>query len=160
MKKNFGTDYYENLKRQVRDGKLKIIGIDREAELGKFYVEGRVRYALRLLDELEIKVQNELRSGYIDGSFWGTVESLQMLREIPYIKSKYNQPTLKEIFKISKEHDRDGSYDEVFGVTCAFLWLRATYLGGNHPDHKKPCLGYAKIYLTMKIERESLHTIQ
>lgn len=139
--KKLGAELYENLKTRVLDGRLKIIGLDREPEVSRFYVEGRERYALRFLDEIEIKVQNELRRGFIDGSFWSTVESLQILREIPYISSRYSQSysqsTLKEIFKLSDQHDRGGSYDEVFGVSCAFLWLRATHLGGNHEKTQK-----------------------
>jgi hypothetical protein len=37
---------------------------------------------------------------------------------------------------LAAEHDRDGSYDETFGVTCALYWMRATYRGLGDPSTK------------------------
>ncbi len=129
-----GTNVYSAIQERVKEGRAKLIGINQEVDVKKFYVAGGERYALRLIHDLELKIQKELREGYIDGSFWSTVESLQILHEIPYVGSKYSRQTLDEVFKKTQNHDRDGSYDEVFGVTCALLWLRATYLGKDHSD--------------------------
>lgn len=136
--RKIGKDAHSLIEQYVKDGKLKLIGIDSNLELGKFHVAGRERYALRLLHDSEIKIQKELHdTGYIDGSFWSTVESLQILNEIPQVRSKFDQQTLKNTFKNANTHDRNGSYDEVFGVTCALLWLRAKYLGRTHSDTER-----------------------
>jgi len=133
-----GKGAHSLIEQYVKDGKVKLIGIDSNLELGKFHVAGRERYALHLLYDCEIKIQKELHdSGYIDGSFWSTVESLQILSEIPRVRSRFDHQTLKNTFQNADTHDRNGSYDEVFGVTCALLWLRAKYLGGTHSDTER-----------------------
>ena len=37
----------------------------------------------------------------------------------------------------SKSRESKGSYDEVFGVSCALLWLRARYLGSKNEDTQR-----------------------
>lgn len=113
----------------VQLGNLKLISIEgTDPENRRFSVSGRERSALRLLNTAELQIQSELRRGYIDGSFWSTAETLQTLQSIPQSDSNYNS-LVGEALKLADSHDRDGSYDEVFGVTCAFLWMRGTYLG-------------------------------
>ncbi|MDD2666636.1 MAG: hypothetical protein PHD13_04100 [Methanocellales archaeon] len=137
-KKTVGKELYSLIENFVLEGKMKLMGIDKtDQSLYKFFVAGRERYALRLLYDCEIKIQNELNKGYIDGSFWSTIESLQILNQLKEVESHFDLNTLERVFKLANEHDRDGSYDEVFGVTCAFLWLRATYLGTTSEETKR-----------------------
>jgi len=127
------------LRRYLDEGQIKQICISQDIERTRFFIEGKERFAFRLLYDLELKIQNELRSGFIDGSFWSTVESLQILDEISlFTKSKFDKQTLNPIIeKVNTHHDKKGSYDEVFGVTCALLWLRAKYLGKNDENTQR-----------------------
>lgn len=86
------------------------------------------RFVLPLLQEMEIGIQSELRSGYVDGSFWSTVEVLQTLEQLSDASRNYRDLVGATISRI-ESHDREGSYDGVFGATCAALWLKATFLG-------------------------------
>ncbi len=126
------------IKKYVNGGKIKLIKLTQDTDLKIFYIAGREKFALRILHNMEIKVQNELADGYLDGSFWSTVESLQILNDmISYLRSEYDSDMLRKVIEISNPHDRYGSYDEVFGVSCALLWLRAKYLGIQHPDTQR-----------------------
>jgi len=120
----------------VHAGNLKLVSIDAiDPEIRRFSVAGRERSALKLLNTAELQLQSELRKGYIDGSFWSTAETLQILQGIPQSDSNFNS-LVGEALKLADTHDRSGSYDEVFGVTCAFLWMRGTYLGINSEKTK------------------------
>jgi len=135
--KRMGANISALIEQRIKDGELKLIGIS-EIETGRFQVAGRERFALRILYDLEMQIQKELyETGYIDGSFWSTVESLQILSEIKQVKSEFDIETLRKTFESAKVHDRSGSYDEVFGVTCALFWLRAKFLGKTHPDTER-----------------------
>jgi hypothetical protein len=69
------------------------------------------------------------------------------------VESHFDFNTLERVFKLANEHDRDGSYDEVFGVTCAFLWLRATYLGIDSEETKRT-LDWIRNHITGFEDRE------
>ena len=117
-------------------GKIKLVTMDAgKLANRRFTVEGRERYAKRLLLETEMKVQAELLLGYVDHSFWATVESLQTLGQISSTWLK-NSELVSTALKLAEghEHNWDGSYDQVFGATCALLWLRAVYLGAKAPE--------------------------
>lgn len=87
--------------------------------------------AYRQLELAELALQGELREGNIDGSFWSTAETLQVLEGMPEVTTDFG-PLVRHALRLAEEHDRDGSYDETFGVTCALYWMRATYRG--HAD--------------------------
>jgi len=131
--------YGHILKQNVEKGNIKLINVVVEnTDLKKFYISGSERYALRLLNGLELDIQRELIKGYIDGSFWSSVESLQIMDALKsYLISRYDTDAIKHVLEKAKLHDHDGSYDEVFGVSCALLWLRATYLGTTHKDTQR-----------------------
>ncbi len=114
---------------KISTGELTLLQIGPEEGTRSFYVKGRERYAARLLQQTEFQIQEELLSGYIDGSFWSTSETLQTLESIPEKSANYDKLVRGSLENAKKSHDRNGSYDEVFGVTCALLWLRAFYLG-------------------------------
>lgn len=112
----------------VQCGDLKIMAIDEDDDFRrKFSIAGRERTAKKLLSDLEMQVQSELKSGYIDGSFWSTAETLQVLEELE-ASASYSL-YVDEVLRLADLHDKNGSYDEVFGASCAFMWLRANYLG-------------------------------
>jgi hypothetical protein len=92
--------------------------------------------AYRLLWLAELAVQAELREGNVDGSFWGTAETLQVLEALPEVSTDF-APLVDRALRLADEHDCDGSYDETFGVTCALYWMRARYLGADSPGTRK-----------------------
>lgn len=87
----------------------------------------------RLLQRTELQIQTELRGGYIDDSFWSHVETLQTLEQMPDRTVDY-RPLLDAAWTITRNHDRKGSYDEIIGATCAYYWMRATYIGVNSAE--------------------------
>ncbi len=116
----------------VRNGGLKLMVIDEEDDFNRrFSIAGRERTAKSLLSDVEILIQSELKHGYIDGSFWSTAETLQVLEGIK--ESASYSLYIDEVLKLADLHDKSGSYDEVFGASCAFTWLRANYLGLSDP---------------------------
>lgn len=122
------------IRERVNTGVLKLLSVEPETDgVRRFSVSGRERYAYRLLQRFELQVQAELRGGYVDGSFWSTVETLQNLKEIIDIFPRYRSWMEKTIL-ISSEHDRNGSYDEVFGASCALCWIRANYYGSSSKE--------------------------
>ena len=123
----------EILERKKNDGKIKIVLISK----GKFTVSGREQDELRLFYKLKMDALGELNNNYIDGSFWGTVESLQAISQIDK-KADLTKDQLGLILEKIKVHDNnDGSYDGVFGASCALLWLRSTYLGPEDNDTQR-----------------------
>ncbi|MCZ7682435.1 MAG: hypothetical protein M5U28_28050 [Sandaracinaceae bacterium] len=116
------------VRERVASGHLKLITTDEEQPVRRFSVAGRERTAFRLLQDAELRVQAELRTGYIDGSFWSTAETLQTLEGLPEARAKYDGLVV-DALELASAHDRDGSYDEVFGASCAFLWMRGRFLG-------------------------------
>lgn len=114
----------DSLNKKIEAGRLKIISIDN----GKFTVEGQERDALGILYSLQIEAIGEMNHGYIDGSFWGTVEALQVFEHVREA-NKIKPAQLEKIFEKIVIHDKNGSYDGVFGATCALLWLKSTYYG-------------------------------
>jgi hypothetical protein len=125
------------LERAVDRGKLRIINVGPEVfGTRTMTVLSRERRPHRLLQATELQLQSELRSGYIDDSFWSHVETLQTLEHMPDRVVDYGR--LQEAaFAITRNHDRNGSYDEVFGATCAYYWLRARYLGVDSAEARQ-----------------------
>lgn len=122
-------DIAGTISESVQKGSLKLIVVEgADSGSSRFSVSGRERSALRLLHAAELQIQAELRIGYIDGSFWSTAETLQILQSLDTSHGSYKS-SVGEALALASKHDRNGSYDEVFGVTCAFLWMRGTYLG-------------------------------
>ncbi len=118
----------------VLNGRVRLVDIGP----GAFGVRGinLVSHELRprhLLVAVEMQVQTELRTGYVDDSFWSHVETLQTIEQLPDRAVRYAD-LQDAAFAITRNHDRAGSYDELFGPTCALYWLRATYLGASSPE--------------------------
>lgn len=68
-----------------------------------------------------------------DGSFWCTVDVLQILAELDEPLDQYSHGVLQ----YAKLHDIDGSYDEVFGATIALMWIYSLFLGPKSKEFKK-----------------------
>jgi hypothetical protein len=118
------------IKTEIDAGGLRLLKVEEaQSGVGRYSVVSRQRYATRIMQQVELRVQGELRLGYIDGSFWSTAESLQSLRAIPHRSKRDYGKLVVGVLTAINDHDRDGSYDEVFGATCAAYWIRATYLG-------------------------------
>ena len=76
------------------EGKSKVINIGKD----NFTVSGHESDELDLLYSLEIELTNEINHGYIDGSFWSTVESLQIIESLDESKITIDKNTLFTIF--------------------------------------------------------------
>jgi hypothetical protein len=125
-----------SVEQRLNDGSLKVLSVeggDDPSTLAGLSVLSHQTEAHRFLSVAELAIQGELRVGNIDGSFWGTAETLQVLESLPEVTTDFG-PLAVRALALAAEHDRDGSYDETFGVTCALYWMRATYLGIEHPD--------------------------
>lgn len=125
------------IREKISTGYLKIVTLEeKEPQMSSFSITGGERDALQLLQTTELYIQDELRTeGYIDGSFWSTVETLQVLNSLQLSKGNY-KTLIDKTFDLASKHDRSGSYDEVFGVSCALLWLRGKYLGRDSREAK------------------------
>ncbi len=139
---SLSQEFRSLLDEKIYGGNASLIGWIDATSPPRFFVAGRERLALRLLEQIEFGVHSELSRGFIDGSFWSTVDSLQVLRGIARTKDKYDRQSFSMVRALGKSesagptlfdlvnvHDRQGSYDGVFGVTCALLWFRGTFLG-------------------------------
>lgn len=127
----------EEINKNVQNGSLKLISVEGMGSgSSRFSVSGKESSALKLLHTAEFQIQTELGTGYIDGSFWSTVETLQILQSLDSSHANYKN-LVDYVLSLAKHHDRNGSYDEVFGVSCAFLWMRGTYLGVGCEDTQK-----------------------
>ena len=76
----------ESIQQSLGAGSLRLIQVDSPSggsETGVLRIESRQRFAIAKLHEVELRIQSELRNGYVDGSFWGTAEVLQKLDKIP-----------------------------------------------------------------------------
>jgi len=76
---------------------------------------------------LELYIKNELSHGYIEGSFWKTIEVLQSLKVI--------NPTFNDIYQnFDSINDQlikskaNISYNDTFQATCALLWYYSEIL--------------------------------
>ena len=122
-----------NLNAAIHEGRVRLVDVGHET----FGIRGMtvISHELRprhLLVSAEMQIQTELRAGYVDDSFWSHVETLQTLEQMPDRLVRY-AGLQRAAFAITANHDRGGSYDELFGPTCALYWLRATYLGVQAP---------------------------
>lgn len=63
--------------------------------------------------------------GYWGGSFWSTLDVVSTLVFFQIPLDDYKEKILQEI----KKHDKNGSYDEVLGATCAMLQIYEILLG-------------------------------
>lgn len=144
----------DEIDNHVSSGTLKLITVEeKQRAIRRFSVAGRERLALPLLQDAELRIQAELREGYIDGSFWSTAETLQTLLDLSETVGDYKKFT--KPLELANKHDREGSYDEVFGVTCAFLWMRATYFGVD-ADATKATASWIRARATKYDNREQL----
>ena len=111
---------------RIEAGLLKVVGADSTSWVPEpsFSIATRQAPALNLLSAVELQVLTDLRLGYVDGMFWATVETLQHLLELTSEPNDYLVSATRAL-DLASEHDRSGSYDEVFGASCALLWFRS-----------------------------------
>jgi hypothetical protein len=122
------------MRQAVLAGRLRVMEVGADGfGVRSMSVLSRELRPLRILELTELQIQSELRIGYIDDSFWSHVETLQTLATMPNRVVDYGR-LQEEAFKVTRNHDRNGSYDDIFGATCAYYWLRATYLGSHSAE--------------------------
>ena len=106
---------------------LKIIDMKGREVANNFSLYGSSNSMSKYIQDIEYFIQKELHEnhkGYIENSFWKTIEVVQVLFRLQKDFSKrYNRRSLKKTLEYVKSKDKNGSYDETFGATCAKLWL-------------------------------------
>jgi len=131
-----------NLLGLMASGDLRLLSFNQMGGKNELVISGRNSPAKNAYKLIVPNITQELTKGFIDGSFWSTISSLQAIESLPGGLSQSVFPFGK-IIEISDKHDRDGSYDEVFGVTVALLWLRSRYFGNDNAKTKKT-LGWVR----------------
>ncbi len=142
------------------NGQLKMISVKKgRHQLNEVVINGREKTSVSTLHDLELKVQNEIKEeGFIDQSFWNTVESLRALDSMKdkVFSSFFDPLTIETILEHCSSHIyEDGSYDFAFSPTVAFLWLKHTYYG---PDHHltKNTMDWIREHLPLEETREKV----
>lgn len=124
----------------ISDGKIKYIGIEPdEKNLKQFFVAGREKSALRILQDTEIKIHRVLQQNkLIDDSFWSSVDTLKVHSRIKPAFTIFTEDTVKPIFAhTNKNLVDDAAYNGLLVPTSALLWLRAAYLGTDAEETRK-----------------------
>ncbi len=135
--KNLGDDVNQIVNRSLENNHLKLMKVEpKEGYLRKFSTKGRSKFAHHLLQRAELAIHSELRTGQIDGSFWSTVETLQALEQLDSKTIEYRSMA-DEFLERAGKREKKGSYDETFSATCAYYWMRATFLGVNSRESKR-----------------------
>lgn len=118
----------------VKRGALRVLDLQAGAfDTRAVKIISRERQPRQLLQQTELQMHVEMRGGYIDDSFWSHVEALQGLEQLSERTANY-EPLLEPAWQITRNHDRHGSYDEIFGPTCAYYWFRARFRGVSSPE--------------------------
>lgn len=112
----------ERLQGRLSDGALKIVAFGNSLNGQDLTVSGRQNPATDIYRLLLPKVVHDLQIGFLDGSFWSTVTSFKALEKLPDGLDNKIFP-LKKVRDLVGKHNRNGSYDEVFGASVALLWL-------------------------------------
>ena len=160
-----GVDYSE-LPENVREacaarverGALTLIQFESgDVRMAGFRIAGRQRESLNYLGPVLVSVGAQLKAGVVDGSFWSTIEILQTLQRL---SPAYRHASFDAAQVLSKAdfHDRDGSYDEVFGVSVAFAWLRGLVLG-NDAQQTQKTVSWLRANLATQSELDQLSAL-
>ena len=128
---------YDDLPKQMCDScdsvDINIIDMKNKEYDNNFALYGSSNSMKKYIQDIEYFIQKELhenQKGYIDNSFWKTIETLQVLDMLRTDYSKrYNAKSLKKTLDYIKSKDKNGSYDETFGATCAKLWIMSKCQG-------------------------------
>lgn len=96
---------------------------------GSFLLYGTANSLYDIGLSLELYIKNELATGYVEGSFWKTIEVLQSLRVLnPQFDGEYKD-NLDSINDRIANSIVEGTYDKTFQATCALLWYRRSVRG-------------------------------
>lgn len=139
----------------IVSGNVKYIGIEsNDLRLKQFFVAGREKSALRILQDTEFKIHGILKEGrYIDDSFWSTFDTLRTHKALEKSGVSYTEFT-SELVKpiLDKEKEKD-SFNGLLVPTSALLWLRATY--GDDQEKLQKTVDWMKKALLSGEEAES-----
>ncbi len=112
-----------------------------------------------LFSKLEFKIQEDLATGFVSGSFMKTVEVLSKLKEFEadgMTKGIYDKRSISHVLELMSPHMKeDGSYDKTFGATCKALWIFSSFLG-NDDSLTKAAYHYVKKSKGVDTVREKL----
>ncbi len=114
---------------------VKLIEINdkRFEKSDSFTVHSTDKSLALMFSKLELKIQEDLSSGFILGSFMKTVEILDKLKEFEnegMTAGKYDKQAISHVLELMAPHlKEDGSYDKTFGATCKAHWMFYHFLG-------------------------------
>lgn len=111
---------------------IRIIDMKTNGKDNNFSLYSSSNSMKKYLLEAEYIIQQQITFGYVEDSFWRTVEAIQQMKHLaPDFQRRYNANNLKMVFKKVDERNVNGSYSETFNATCAKLWLYHNSLGIN-----------------------------
>lgn len=150
-----------NIKETVERYGVKLIELNdqRLDKSDSFTVHSVDKSVSLVFSKLELKIQEELSSGFVSGSFMKTVEVLTKLKELEekgMTKAVYDKDSISHILELMSSHMKDdGSYDKTFGATCKAFWIFNNFLGKND-ELTKATYGYIKKSKGVDTLREKL----
>ena len=126
---------------------IQVKGDDRGAD--SFRVHSVDRSTSLDFGRLEMRIEQELASGYIGNSFMKTVEVLMRLMELQNqgkTRGHYDETRIQHALeKIYSHIEKDGSFDQTFGASCKALWVFENFLGSKNKYTQK-CKHYVENY--------------
>lgn len=115
----------DNRIKDLSKGKdINILAMKNQNISNNFSMYGSRNSILKYQVDVEYFIQKELIGGYIENSFWKTVDILQVMYSLSdNFNDRYMSNKIKKTLLKIDEHNNNGSYDDTFGATCAKLWV-------------------------------------
>jgi hypothetical protein len=116
------------IERQVKEGRLRLLGFGEQiAERHSLWVASSRLSVADAFRALEAQAIEQLENGRVDGSFWSTVETLEMLEALGGRVNTDRSIAAPAIRAVKQRIRDDGSFDQTPAATCALLWLLHTF---------------------------------
>lgn len=131
--KDLSPEDTETLDRAIKRGAKTMFFERTKLDQTGMLVSGGVPQFERISKNSIAWIHSRFQNRLWDGSFWSTVDVLESLLLLNKPIDCYE----RDILSYVDEHNIDGSYDEVFGATCALLWLYWMFRGPKSPAFKK-----------------------
>jgi hypothetical protein len=120
----------------VGGGRLRMVSFPaNDTHPRSFALAGRQPLPDTLLNAAQLQALGDLEEGFVEGSFWSTIEVLQLLCDL----GRIDDPAIADAaLERADGHDPgDGSYDETFAATCGQYWLRSWARGADHESTRR-----------------------
>ena len=138
----------DHLEGAVRQGHLRLLGFGEPlAGRQRLWTASSRLSVADVIRPLEAQAVAALEGGRVDGSFWSTVETLEVLQELRDAAIEVDRDLAGAAIADATSHAPDGSYDDTPAATCGLLWLLHTF-GDPHADR-------AQAWLRTVVERDT-----